>query len=34
MFAPFLAHQLYNYIENNIPLDKEIDIQRIYKKIL
>lgn len=34
MFAPFLAHQLYNYIENNIPLDKEVDIQRIYKKIL
>lgn len=34
MFAPFLAHQLYNLIENNIPLDKEVDIQRIYKKIL
>lgn len=34
MFAPFLAHQLYNFIENKIPLDKEVDIQRIYKKIL
>lgn len=34
MFAPFLAHQLYNLIENKIQLDKEVDIQRIYKKIL
>ncbi|WP_264560460.1 NAD(P)/FAD-dependent oxidoreductase [Flavobacterium sp. N2270] len=32
MLGPFLAHQLFNYIENNIPLDEEINIDRIYKK--
>jgi glycine/D-amino acid oxidase-like deaminating enzyme len=28
MIAPYVAEQLYNFIENNIPLDKEIDIKR------
>ena len=32
MLAPFLVNQLFNYIENGIPLDQEIDIARIYKK--
>lgn len=33
MFGPFLADALYNSIYNNIPLDKEININRIYKKL-
>lgn len=33
MFAPFLAQKLFNYIENNAALDKEIDILRIYRKM-
>lgn len=28
MVAPYVAEQLYNFIENNIPLEKEIDIER------
>lgn len=32
MLGPFLAKQLYDFIENKIPLDREIDINRIYKK--
>lgn len=28
MIAPYVAHQLYNYIENDFPLNKEIDISR------
>lgn len=32
MLGPFLAQQLYGFIENKIPLDNEIDINRIYKK--
>lgn len=28
MIAPFVAEKLYNFIENQIPLDKEIDINR------
>ncbi len=32
MLGPFLANQLFEFIENNRPLDKEIDISRIYKK--
>lgn len=32
MLAPFLVNQLFNHIENGVPLDKEIDIVRIYKK--
>ncbi|CAM4143368.1 MULTISPECIES: NAD(P)/FAD-dependent oxidoreductase [Flavobacterium] len=32
MLAPFLANQLFDFIENGTPLDKEIDIKRIYKK--
>ncbi len=28
MIGPYVAKQLYDYIENNIPLDKEIDISR------
>ena len=30
MIAPYVANQLYNYIENNCPLDKEIDCSRFY----
>lgn len=28
MIAPYVSEQLYNFIENNLPLDKEIDIER------
>lgn len=28
MIAPYVAEQLYNFIENHVPLDKEIDIKR------
>lgn len=28
MNAPYVAGQLYSFIENNVPLDKEIDIKR------
>lgn len=31
MIAPYVADQLYNHIENNIPLEKEIDIKRFIK---
>jgi len=30
MNAPYTAKQLYDFIENNIPLDKEINIERFY----
>ncbi|MEQ3661425.1 MAG: FAD-dependent oxidoreductase [Flavobacterium sp.] len=32
MLGPFLAQQLFEFIENKIPLDEEININRIYKK--
>lgn len=32
MLGPYLANQLFQHIENDIPLDKEIDIIRCYKK--
>uniref|UniRef100_UPI00404AC126 NAD(P)/FAD-dependent oxidoreductase n=1 Tax=Flavobacterium sp. TaxID=239 RepID=UPI00404AC126 len=32
MFGPYLSKALFDTIENNIPLDAEIDIQRFYKK--
>lgn len=32
MLGPFLAKSLFEYLENGIPLDKEIDIKRFYKK--
>lgn len=32
MLGPYLALQLFNNIENNIPLENEINIHRIYKK--
>ena len=32
MLGPYLANQLFQYIENEIPLEKEIDIIRCYKK--
>jgi glycine oxidase len=32
MLGPYLANQLFQYIENKIPLEKEIDITRCYKK--
>jgi glycine oxidase len=28
MIAPYVAHQLYNFIENGLPLNSEIDIKR------
>ncbi len=33
LFAPYLSNKLYQYIENNIELDNEISINRIYKKL-
>ena len=32
MLGPFLAKSLLEYLENEVPLDKEIDINRYYKK--
>jgi len=32
MLAPYLANQLFQHIENSIPLEKQIDITRCYKK--
>ncbi|GLU43706.1 FAD-binding oxidoreductase [Allomuricauda sp. NBRC 101325] len=32
MIAPYASEQLYNFIENGIALDKEIDINRFTKK--
>lgn len=32
MLGPFLAKSLYDYLELDAPLDKEIDINRFYKK--
>ena len=32
MLGPYLANQLFQLIEENIPLEKEIDIVRCYKK--
>ncbi|UOX35600.1 FAD-binding oxidoreductase [Flavobacterium sediminilitoris] len=32
MLGPFLAKQLFDNIENNKPLEKEIDVDRFYKK--
>ena len=32
MLGPYLANQLFQHIENKIPLEKEIDIIRCYKK--
>ncbi|MQP51906.1 MULTISPECIES: FAD-binding oxidoreductase [unclassified Flavobacterium] len=32
MLGPYLANQLFQHIENNDPLEKEIDIIRCYKK--
>ena len=32
MLGPYLANQLFQHIENSIPLEKEIDITRCYKK--
>ena len=31
MLGPYLAHQLFQHIENNVPLEKEINIARCYK---
>lgn len=31
LFGPYLANELLNHIENNTPLDIEINIQRFYK---
>ena len=32
MLGPYLANQLFQHIENSIPLEKEIDITRCYNK--
>ncbi len=32
MLGPYLANQLFQHIENKIPLEKDIDIIRCYKK--
>lgn len=34
MLGPAMAKALYDNIENNIPLDREIDIQRFHKRYL
>jgi glycine oxidase len=34
MLGPYLANQLFQHIENNNPLEKEIDITRCYKNKL
>lgn len=33
LFAPYLSDKLYQFIENDIELDNEISINRIYKKL-
>jgi glycine oxidase len=33
LFAPYLSDKLYQFIENNVELDNEISINRIYKKL-
>ena len=33
LFAPYLSEKLFQYIENEIELDNEISINRIYKKL-
>lgn len=33
LFAPYLSEKLYQFIENDIELDNEISINRIYKKL-
>jgi glycine oxidase len=33
LFAPYLSDKLFQFIENGIPLDNEISIDRIYKKL-
>lgn len=33
LFAPYLSDKLFQYIENNIELENEISINRIYKKL-
>ena len=32
LIGPYVAQQLYKFIANDIPLDKEIDIHRFTKK--
>jgi glycine/D-amino acid oxidase-like deaminating enzyme len=34
LFAPYLSDKLFQFIENGNPLDNEISIERIYKKLL
>lgn len=33
LFAPYLSDKLFQFIENNLELDNEISINRIYKKL-
>ncbi|WP_396181098.1 NAD(P)/FAD-dependent oxidoreductase [Flavobacterium sp.] len=33
LFGPYLSDKLFQFIENGIPLDNEISIERIYKKL-
>ena len=28
MIGPYIANQLFNFIENEVPLEKEVDINR------
>jgi hypothetical protein len=32
MIAPLMAKKLYQFLENDVPLDKEIDIKRFKQK--
>ena len=32
LFAPYLSDKLFQFIENNVELDNEISINRIYTK--
>ena len=33
LLGPYLADKLINNIENKVPLDKNIDVSRYYKKL-
>ena len=32
MIGPYVAHQLFNFIENDTPLETEVDIKRFYSR--
>ena len=33
LLGPYLADKLFQYIENNVPLDHNVDVKRYYKKL-